>query len=60
MANKAGFDATQTSLIAFFEIGQLIIAVLGAMVITVRVLHRDDPHLADRDAPAGHGLRREG
>jgi ABC-2 type transport system permease protein len=30
----AGFDATQTSLAAFFEIGQLIIAVLGAMVIT--------------------------
>ena len=32
--NLAGFDATQTSLGAFFEIGQLIIAVLGAMVIT--------------------------
>jgi ABC-2 type transport system permease protein len=32
--NVAGFDATQTSLGAFFEIGQLIIAVLGAMVIT--------------------------
>jgi ABC-2 type transport system permease protein len=32
--NKAGFDATQTSLGAFFEIGQLIIAVIGAMVIT--------------------------
>ena len=32
--NVAGFDATQTSLAAFFEIGQLIIAVLGAMVIT--------------------------
>jgi ABC-2 type transport system permease protein len=32
--NKAGFDATQNSLGAFFEIGQLIIAVLGAMVIT--------------------------
>ena len=32
--NKAGFDATQVSLIAFFEIGQLIIAILGAMVIT--------------------------
>src|SRR5579863_454590 len=30
----AGFDATQTSLGAFFEIGQLIIAVIGAMVIT--------------------------
>src|ERR1700735_2108296 len=29
--NKAGFDATQTSLIAFFEIGQLIIAVIAAM-----------------------------
>jgi ABC-type transport system involved in multi-copper enzyme maturation permease subunit len=33
-ANKAGFDATQTSLIAFFEIGQLIIAVIAAMTIT--------------------------
>jgi ABC-2 type transport system permease protein len=32
--NIAGFDATQTSLAAFFEIGQLIIAVLGAMAIT--------------------------
>src|ERR1700689_2670581 len=32
--NKAGFDATQASLGAFFEIGQLIIAVLGAMAIT--------------------------
>src|ERR1700677_1065711 len=32
--NKAGFDATQASLGAFFQIGQLIIAVLGAMVIT--------------------------
>ncbi len=32
--NKAGFDATQTSLGVFFELGQLIIAVLGAMVIT--------------------------
>jgi ABC-2 type transport system permease protein len=32
--NKAGMDATQASLIAFFELGQLIIAVLGAMVIT--------------------------
>ena len=32
--NKAGFDATQTSLIAFFEIGQLIIAVIAAMAIT--------------------------
>ena len=29
-----GFDATQTSLGAFFELGQLIIAVIGAMVIT--------------------------
>ena len=34
LANKAGFDATQTSLVAFFEIGQLIIAVIGAMTIT--------------------------
>ncbi len=33
-SNKAGFDATQNSLGAFFEIGQLIIAVIGAMVIT--------------------------
>src|SRR6204780_2723165 len=32
--NKAGFDATQASLGAFFELGQLIIAVLGAMVLT--------------------------
>jgi ABC-2 type transport system permease protein len=31
---KAGFDATQVSLGVFFEIGQLIIAVIGAMVIT--------------------------
>jgi ABC-2 type transport system permease protein len=31
---KVGFDATQTSLGAFFELGQLIIAVIGAMVIT--------------------------
>lgn len=33
-ANKAGQDATQDSLIAFFELGQLIIAVVGAMTIT--------------------------
>jgi ABC-type transport system involved in multi-copper enzyme maturation permease subunit len=32
--NKAGFDATQTSLVAFFEIGQLIIAVIAALAIT--------------------------
>jgi ABC-2 type transport system permease protein len=32
--NKALFDATQTSLGALFFIGQLIIAVIGAMVIT--------------------------
>lgn len=32
--NKAGFDATQASLIPFFELGQLIVAVLGALVIT--------------------------
>jgi len=31
---KAGTDATQDSLIAFFELGQLIIAVIGAMCIT--------------------------
>ena len=33
-ASKIAFDATQTSLGAFFELGQLIIAVIGAMVIT--------------------------
>lgn len=33
-ANKAGMDATQASLIAFFEFGQLVIAVLGALAIT--------------------------
>src|SRR5260370_10271482 len=33
-ANKAGFDATPTSLIAFFEIGQLIIAGIAALAIT--------------------------
>jgi ABC-2 type transport system permease protein len=33
-ANKAGMDATQASLIGFFEFGQLVIAVLGALVIT--------------------------
>lgn len=32
--DKAGFDATQVSLGAFFELGQLVIAVLGAMAIT--------------------------
>lgn len=32
--DKAGFDATQVSLIAFFELGQLVIAVLGALAIT--------------------------
>jgi len=32
--NKAAADATQDSLIAFFELGQLIIAVIGAMTIT--------------------------
>ncbi len=32
--NKAGTDATQISLGAFFELGQLIIAVIGAMSIT--------------------------
>jgi ABC-type transport system involved in multi-copper enzyme maturation permease subunit len=31
---KMGFDTTQISLFAFFELGQLVIAVLGAMVIT--------------------------
>ena len=33
-ANKAGLDATQASLGGFFELGQLIIAVLGALTIT--------------------------
>jgi ABC-2 type transport system permease protein len=32
--NKPGTDATQSILIPFFEIGQLIIAVIGAMIIT--------------------------
>ena len=32
--NKAGMDTTQASLGAFFELGQLIIAVLGVLVIT--------------------------
>jgi ABC-2 type transport system permease protein len=32
--NKAGMDATQASLGAFFELGQLIIAVLGVLAIT--------------------------
>jgi ABC-type transport system involved in multi-copper enzyme maturation permease subunit len=32
--DKIGFDATQTSLAFFFYLGQLIIAVLGAMTIT--------------------------
>jgi ABC-2 type transport system permease protein len=32
--NKPGTDATQASLIAFFELGQLIIAVVGALSIT--------------------------
>src|ERR1700689_1695026 len=32
--NRAGFDGTQVSLIPFFEIGQLIIGVLGALTIT--------------------------
>jgi ABC-2 type transport system permease protein len=31
---KIGFDATQVSLSVFFEVGQLIIAVIGTMVIT--------------------------
>jgi ABC-type transport system involved in multi-copper enzyme maturation permease subunit len=32
--NEAGLDATQATLGGFFELGQLIIAVLGALVIT--------------------------
>src|ERR1700742_4410029 len=32
--DKAGVDATQTSLAIFFYLGQLIIAVLGAMTVT--------------------------
>ncbi len=34
VSNKSDFDATQASLIGFFEFGQLVIAVLGALVIT--------------------------
>ena len=34
LANKAGMDATQASLGGFFELGQLVIAVLGALAIT--------------------------
>jgi ABC-2 type transport system permease protein len=34
VTNKVGFDATQASLVGFYELGQLIIAVLGALVIT--------------------------
>ncbi len=33
-ANKAGLDATQASLGGFFELGQLVVAVLGALAIT--------------------------
>jgi ABC-2 type transport system permease protein len=33
-ANKAGLDATQAALGGFFELGQLIVAVLGALTIT--------------------------
>jgi ABC-2 type transport system permease protein len=33
-ANKAAMDATQASLGGFFELGQLVVAVLGALVIT--------------------------
>jgi ABC-type transport system involved in multi-copper enzyme maturation permease subunit len=32
--DKATFDSTQISLFAFFELGQLVIAVIGAMAIT--------------------------
>ena len=32
--NKAGTDATQAALGGFFELGQLVVAVLGALVIT--------------------------
>jgi ABC-type transport system involved in multi-copper enzyme maturation permease subunit len=32
--DKATFDATQVSLFAFFQLGQLVIAVLGALAIT--------------------------
>jgi ABC-2 type transport system permease protein len=34
VTNKVGFDATQASLVGFYELGQLIIAVLGALTIT--------------------------
>lgn len=33
-ADKIGWDATKVSLFAFFQLGQLIIVVLGALVIT--------------------------
>jgi ABC-2 type transport system permease protein len=33
-ANKAGLDSTQSVLGGFFELGQLVVAVLGALVIT--------------------------
>jgi len=33
-ADKATFDATQVSLFAFFQLGQLVIAVIGALAIT--------------------------
>jgi ABC-type transport system involved in multi-copper enzyme maturation permease subunit len=34
VTNKVDFDATQASLVGFYELGQLIIAVLGALAIT--------------------------
>jgi ABC-2 type transport system permease protein len=34
VTNKVDFDATQASLVGFYELGQLIIAVLGALTIT--------------------------
>jgi ABC-2 type transport system permease protein len=33
-SDKATFDATQVSLFAFFQLGQLVIAVIGALAIT--------------------------
>ena len=52
--DKAGFDATQTSLAIFFYLGQLIIAVLGAMVITSEYSTgmRSEEHTSELQSPA--------
>src|ERR1700685_4274203 len=56
--NKAGFDATQASLIAFFEIGQLIIGVIAAMTITAE--YSTGMIRTSLNAQPRRGLRREG